>query len=154
MPAARTWRSTCCRGLKGRDADLLRVDGYWKSKNYGVAAELLEVIYAPTENAAPLTQADRMNIIKAAVGFVMIGDELGLSRLRSKFGELMAQTAEWPMFDFVTSDIVPSGVEFAKVAREISGLDSLNAFLASYRDTYAGGDAVTPAQAAKKPDEA
>ena len=140
--------------VKGRDADLLRVDGFWKSKNYGVAAELLEVVYAPGEVVAPLTQADRMNIIKAGVGFVMIGDGLGLSRLRSKFGELMAQTAEWPMFDFVTSDIVPSGVEFAKVAREISGLDSLNAFLASYHEAYAEGDAVTPARAARKPDEA
>ena len=58
------------------------------------------------------------------------------------------------MFDFVTSDIVPSGVEFAKVAREISGLDSLNAFLASYHEAYAEGDAVTPARAARKPDEA
>ncbi|MHB1110714.1 MAG: hypothetical protein ACYCZU_10410, partial [Devosia sp.] len=139
--------------VQGRDADLLRVDGYWKSKNYAVAAELLEVIYSPTEGGGALTQPARMNVIKAAVGFVMVGDRLGLSRLRSKFGEHMAQTAEWPMFDFVTGEIVPSSVEFAKVAREISGLDSLNAFLASYREMYAAGDVMTPAEAAP-PDEA
>lgn len=134
--------------VQGKDADLLRVDGYWKSKNYGLAAELLEVIYAPTESDGQLTQSARMNIIKAAVGFVLVGDGLGLSRLRSKFGEEMAQTAEWPMFDFVTGENTPSGVEFAKVAREISGLDSLNAFLASYREMYASGDVMTPAVAA------
>lgn len=139
--------------LQGRDADLLRVDGYWKSKNYAIAAELLEVIYSPTEGSGTLAQASRMNIIKAAVGFVMVGDRLGLSRLRSKFGEHMAQSAEWPLFDFVTGEIVPSSVEFAKVAREISGLDSLNAFLASYRETYATGDVMTPAEAAP-PDKA
>ncbi|WP_461386114.1 tetratricopeptide repeat protein [Devosia sp.] len=139
--------------VQGRDADLLRVDGYWKSKNYAVAAELLEVIYSPTEGGGALTQPARMNVIKAAVGFVMVGDRLGLSRLRSKFGEHMAQTAEWPMFDFVTGEIVPSSVEFAKVAREISGLDSLNAFLASYREMYAAGDVMTPVEAAP-PDEA
>jgi hypothetical protein len=139
--------------VAGRDADLLRVDGYWKSKNYAIAAELLEIIYSPTEGGEPLTQSGRMNIIKAAVGFVMVGDRLGLSRLRSKFGEQMAQSAEWPMFDFVTGEIVPSSVEFAKVAREISGLDSLNAFLASYREMYASGDVMAPAKAAP-PDEA
>lgn len=135
--------------VEGRDADLLRVDGYWRSKNYGVAAELIEVIYAPGEMTEPLGGADRMNIIKAGVGFVMVGDTLGLSRLRSKFGQQMSQSPEWPMFDFVTSDIAPSGVDFAKVAHEISGLDSLNAFLSTYRDMYAGGDPVAPARAAE-----
>ena len=135
--------------VEGRDADLLRVDGYWKSKNYSVAAELIEVVYALGAAAVPLTQEDRMNIIKAGVGFVMAGDPLGLSRLRSKFGEQMAQSAEWPMFNFVTGEVAASGVEFAKVAHEISGIDSLNAFLSTYRDMYSAGDAVTPAQAAR-----
>ena len=135
--------------VRGRDADLLRVDGYWKSKNYAVAAELIEVIYAPSEAAAPLTQADRMNIIKAGVGFVMAGDGLGLSRLRSKFGEQLAQSAEWPMFDFVTSEVMPSGSDFAKVAHEISGLDSLNSFLSAYRTMYAASGSVAPEQAAR-----
>lgn len=138
--------------VEGQDADLLRVDGYWKSKNYAVASELLEVIYAPVDRA-PLTQAARMNIVKAAVGFVMAGDRLGLSRLRSKFGEQMVQSAEWPMFDFVTGDIMPTSAEFAKVAREISGLDSLNAFLESYGAMYAERDVLAPSQAAP-PDNA
>lgn len=133
--------------VEGRDADLLRVDGYWKSRNYAAAAELLEVVYSPSAPGEALTQAARMNIIKAAVGFVMVGDRLGLSRLRSKFGEDIAQTAEWPMFDFVTDEIAPSSTEIAKVARQISGIDSLNAFLASYREMYAAGDVMTPAEA-------
>lgn len=138
--------------VQGQDADLLRVDGYWKSNNYAVAAELLEVVHSPVDGA-PLTQAARMNIIKAAVGFVMVGDRLGLSRLRSKFGEQMAQSAEWPMFDFVTGDIMPTSAEFAKVAREISGLDSLNAFLEAYREMYAERDVLAPSRAAP-PDNA
>ncbi len=43
-------------------------------------------------------QSDRMNIVKAAVGFVLAGDRLAVSRLRSKFSEPMAKTAEWSMF--------------------------------------------------------
>ncbi len=97
-------------------------------------------MYSPGAGRGPLTQRERTNIIKAAVGFVLAGDKLGLNRLRAKFGEEMAKTAEWPMFDFVTGDVVPTSIEFKKVAREVSGLDSLNAFLDSYRQMYAASD--------------
>jgi hypothetical protein len=130
--------------VKGRDADLLRVDGFWRSKNYGQAAELIEVVYSPGEGASELDQNGRMNIIKAAVGFVLVHDSMGLSRLRSKFGDVMAQSAEWGMFDYVTSDIAPTSAEFKQVARQVADIDSLNAFLSSYRQLYAGDDTMTP----------
>lgn len=129
--------------IEGRDADLLRVEGYWKSKNYGRAAELLEVMYSAGQDRQPLTQSERMNVIKAAVGFVLSDDRLALSRLRSKFADQMSQTPEWPMFDFVTGTVTVSSDEFKAVAREISGLDSLSSFLESYRRTYAeSGDMI------------
>jgi hypothetical protein len=136
--------------VTGRDADLLRVEGFWKSKNYDVAAELLEVMYSPGNTEEPMTQPVRMSIIKAAVGFVLSNDKLGLSRLRSKFGDAMSRTAEWPMFDFVTGEVSATSIEFRRVAREVSGLDGLNAFLDSYRSLYAASGSVTPDAAAEK----
>lgn len=130
--------------LKGRDADLLRVDGYWQAKNYVSAGELIEVMYSSGLHPERLVEEERMHIIRAAVGFVLAGDTLGLARLRSKFGDEMAKSAEWEMFDFVTKDISPTSIEFRKVAREVSGLDTLNAFLKSYSDTYAAADQMTP----------
>ena len=126
--------------LQGKDADLLRIDGYWKSKNYGLASEMLEVVYTPEAGAPQMTQAERLSVIKAAVGFVLANDKIGLSRLRSKLSDQMANSAEWPLFDYVTREIAPQSPEFRKAAREISGLDSLDAFLASYRALYADGD--------------
>jgi hypothetical protein len=128
--------------LDGREVDLLRIDAYWSLKTYDRAAELLEVAYEPG-NGRQMTRDQRMSIIKAAVGLVLANDRIGLSRLRSKFGEEMANSAEWPMFEFVTRDIVPRTVEFKKVAREVSGIDSLEAFLDAYRERYAD-DALTP----------
>lgn len=136
--------------VTGRDADLLRVEGFWKSKNYDVAAELLEVMYSPGNTDEPLTQPMRMNVIKAAVGFVLSNDKLGLSRLRSKFGDAMSKTEEWPMFDFVTGEVSATSIEFRRVAREVSGLDGLNAFLESYRSLYATGGGMMPDKAAEK----
>lgn len=131
--------------LQGRDADLLRVDGYWKSKNYGRAAGLLEVMHAPGTDVQQMTRQARLNVIKAAVGYVLAGDKLGVSRLRAKFSAQMANSAEWPLFDYVTQDVAPTNPEFRKVAREVAGIDSLEAFLASYRDLYASQDSVVPA---------
>ncbi len=134
--------------LRGHDADLLRIEGYWKSKNYAAAAELIEVMYSPGLHVAPLVQPERMRIVQAAVGFALANDRLALSRVRAKFSEQIAQTPEWPMFDFVTKGIAPESIEFRKVAREVSGLDTLNAFLETYRQMYAeGSDAMMVASA-------
>ena len=140
--------------VKGRDADLLRVDGFWKSKNYTQAAELIEVVYSPGQAGNELDQVGRMNVIKAAVGFVLANDALGVSRLRSKFADAMGKSAEWSIFNFVTSDIAPTSAEFKKVARQVADLDSLNAFLTSYREVYPGDEPMTPLEASPAPNAA
>jgi hypothetical protein len=61
----------------------------------------------------------------------------------------MAESPEWGLFDFVTSDVSPSSVEFRKLVREVSGLDSLNAFLKVYKQTYSSPDEPTPDQASE-----
>ena len=94
-----------------------------------------------------MTQQARMSVVRAAVGYVLSNDAIGLSRLRSKFSDPMSKSAEWPLFEFVTRDVAPQSLEFKKVAKEIAGLDSLDAFLASYRELYSGADAVLPQKA-------
>jgi hypothetical protein len=90
-----------------------------------------------------------MAVIRAAVGYVLADDTLGLSRIRGKFGDLMAQSAEWPMFDYVTGKITATSAEFQKVAQQVAGIDSLNAFLGAYRDLYGSEGAMTPLSATK-----
>lgn len=136
--------------LDGRDADLLRVDGYWKAKNYVAASGLLETIYSadPTE---PLTQDGRLNILKAAVGLVLADDKLGLSRLRQKFSDRLAQSAEWPMFDYITNpDASIDGLEFKAAAKAVANIDSVTGFLNSYRQVYPADSKLVPTAASKK----
>ena len=45
----------------------------------------------PQPGTPQMTQASRLNVIKAAVGYVLAGDKLGVSRLRSKFS-----ATRWP----------------------------------------------------------
>ncbi len=136
--------------VEGRDADLLRVDGYWKAKNYSAASDMIETIYS-ADATEPLNQAARMNIVKAAVGLVLADDTLGLNRLRTKFSDRMAQSPEWPMFDYITSPSVAlDGQEFKTAAKAVAGLDSVTAFLKAYRTLYPVDPAITPTEATKK----
>ena len=56
--------------LTGRDADVLRVEAYWKNQSYGMAAELLEAMHSAGNTERPLSQPVRMDVVKAGVGFV------------------------------------------------------------------------------------
>jgi hypothetical protein len=136
--------------LKGKDADYLRVDSYWKAKNYAQASELLEVLNTPAAGAPQMTQDQRMSVVKAAVGFVLAGDKLGVSRLRSKFSDQMAQSSEWPLFEYVTRDIEVQSTEFRKLAQDIASADSLDAFINSYRELYGKAAELAPDKAAAK----
>ena len=136
--------------LTGRDADLLRVDGYWKAKNYSAASDLIENVYSEDDTAV-LSQPARMNLIKAAVGLVLADDTLGLNRLRTKFSERMAQSQEWPMFDYITSpNASPVGLEFKAASKALAGIDTLTAFLNAYRQTYPADAALTLTAASTK----
>ena len=136
--------------VEGRDADLLRVDGYWKAKNYIAASDLIETIYS-RDATEDLTVAARMNVIKAAVGLVLANDTLGLNRLRSKFSERMAQSSEWALFDYITSPKAdPVGVEFKSAAKMVASMDSITAFLSAYRDIYHANDGLVPSAASQK----
>jgi hypothetical protein len=133
--------------LEGADADLLRIDANWRGKRYREAGELLEGLYATQVGNEAALSNGRGNLIKAAVAYALASDEIGLTRLRAKFSTMMAGVPEWPMFNFVTSRSAPSSYQFRAIAREIAGVDSLNAFLDAYRARYGDSDALMPLQA-------
>ncbi|MEO8756481.1 MAG: hypothetical protein ABI398_01835 [Devosia sp.] len=136
--------------VSGRDADLLRVDGYWKAKNFEAASGVIENMYS-ADLAEVLNQDGRLNIVKAAVGLVLANDTLGLNRLRSKFSDRLAQSPEWSMFDYITRpDVSVAGVEFKAAAKAVAGADSITGFLTAYRQIYPVDKTIAPASASKK----
>ncbi len=136
------------REMEGSDVAQLRIDAQWKAKRYSQAGEMIEALYTDPSDITRSQQA-RMGLIKAAVGYVLADDRFGLARLRSKFGEAMVTTPEWPMFDLVTGNISVTSVEFKTVASQVSGLEGINAFLAAYRETYGSGGALAPMTASQ-----
>ncbi len=134
--------------MSGRDADLLRVEANWAGGRYGQAGELIEAMY-PTAGLAA-TRQDRLNIVRAGVGYVLANDGFGRARLRERYAEMMATTPEWPLFDLVTTSLSPTGREITEIARQVAGIEAINAFLSAYRTNY-GGALVPQAAGAQGP---
>ncbi len=130
--------------LDGRDADLLRIDAFWREERFSDAAEQIEMIYSQRNTDIALSQPARMNLIKAAVGYVLGDDKIGLSRIRAKFSDQISASPEWPMFDYVTSSLTRSSADFREVAAQVAAIDSLSAFLNAYRQTYEPDGALSP----------
>ena len=132
------------RDMDGRDVELMRIDANWRAKRYVQASEMLEALYAEQADNGAMSQPARMGVIKAAVGFAMAGDTFGLARLRSKFGDVLVTSPEWAMFDLVTGNADITSLEFKTVASQVANVEGINAFLASYRDTYGPDGALAP----------
>ncbi len=137
------------RDMDGPDVVQLRIDANWRARRYDVAGGMIEALYAGELGRGPLTATARLGIIKAAVGYSLAGDALGLSRLRSKFGDAMVTTPEWPMFDLVSANPQITSLEFKQVASQVAGVEGIDAFLAAYRATYGADGALTPLSAAE-----
>lgn len=129
--------------LEGADVDLLRVDGYWRARNYSAAAGMIENVYSDDPDLQG--QLARLNVLKAAVGLVFVNDTIGLNRLRTKFAAGMATAAEWPLFDYITRpDASPTGMEFKAAARLVADVDTLKQFLDAYRRLYRPESGLVP----------
>lgn len=130
--------------MTGRDAELLKVEAHWAAGRYRMAAEIIERLYVPEQLDTPIQPSIRAHLVRAAVGYALDSDEIGLSRLRGKFADLMKPTPEWPVFEFVTGRAAPTTLKFREIAREIAATDTLGAFLKAYRDRYEPGGALSP----------
>src|SRR5690606_25656145 len=137
------------RDMDGPDVVQLRIDANWRARRYDVAGGMIEALYAGELGRGPLTPTARLGIIKAAVGYSLAGDGLSLSRLRSKFGDAMVTTPEWPMFDLVSANPQITSLEFKQVASQVAGVEGIEAFLAAYRATYGADGALTPLSASE-----
>jgi hypothetical protein len=149
--------------MKSHQAIRLRADILWAGKHWTKAAEQIELLYGERwKQFAPLSEAERIDILRAAIGYTLGDEPMDLARLRDKYAAKMADTPDRHAFDVVSAPIGASSNEFQTVARMVSGIDTLDAFLSDMRKRYPdsspvsddGGDAANKAAAAPKPEAA
>ena len=93
--------------IPGREAIRLRADILWGAQRWAEAAEQLELLYGTRwQEWAPLADTERADVLRAAIGFSLGEDSIGLGRFREKYAAKMADGPDKRAFDVIAT---PSG---------------------------------------------
>ena len=138
-------------GIQGHEATRLRADILWAAKRWRQAAEQIELLYGDRWRAeAPLSEAERVDILRAAIGYALGDEAIGLQRFRDKFTAKMADSPDRHAFEVVTAPTGPQGAEFKNVAQTVAGVNTLDAFLGDMRTRYPDANPASPESAAEQ----
>jgi len=100
--------------------DPLACDIQWAAKHWALAAEQIELLYGERwRQFEPLEDMERLDILRAAVGYALGDDVLGLNRFREKFAAKMGDGPDRRAFDVLTAPAAASDAEFGDVARAL-----------------------------------
>jgi hypothetical protein len=115
-------------------AGRLRADISWDSGNWSVAGGKAEEVLGDRYNVSgPLLPEERALIMRAAVAYSLAGDEAALDRLREHYSAKMDASPDGKAFAIVSENIDRQGVAFRDLAKQIAGIDSLQAFMADFK---------------------
>jgi len=123
--------------LQGRDATRLRADINWSARRWDAAADQIELLLAKRwSDWGPLTPSERMDVLRAGIGYALANDALGLGRLHEKFAAKMSEGPDRHAFDVVTAKAGTSSPEFREVAKKVAASDTLFDFLKDLKTRY------------------
>ena len=90
--------------LDSREAIRLRSDILWSAKRWRAAAEQIEMLYGERwKDFTPLTEPERFDILRAAIGYSLGDEPLGLARFRERYAPIMMNTPDGRVFDVVSA---------------------------------------------------
>jgi hypothetical protein len=138
--------------MTSREAIRLRADILWASRRWRDAAEQIESFYGDRwRDFTPLNETERFDILRAAIGYALSDEAIGLARFREKYSAKMADTPDRRAFDIVSAPIGTGAAEFKDVAQKVASIDSLDAFLRDMRKRYPDSPGASQDGAAAKP---
>ncbi len=115
--------------IDSHEAIRLRSDILWAARRWRAAAEQIEILYGDRwKDFAPLTETERFDILRAAIGYSIGEEPIGLARFRERYSAKMADTPDRRAFEIVTAAAGSGGAEFQDIAKKIAGADSLEIF--------------------------
>jgi hypothetical protein len=123
--------------IENREAIRLRADILWAAKRFGEAAEQIELLHGERwRDFAPLSDIERADLLRAAIGFAFAGDAIGMGRLKEKYEAKMMESPDRRAFEIATAPHDAKGPEFGELARAVTAFGSLDAFLRDMRSRY------------------
>src|SRR4029078_6981466 len=118
---------------QAEDTKRLRADIYWESGNWALAGQKSEDLLGNRwRDVGPLSDAERSQLLRAAVAYSLANDETSLARVRDHFAAKMKGTPDANLFQVLSADIDQHGVAFRDAAARIASLDTLEAFMKDF----------------------
>ncbi len=118
---------------QGDDTKRLRADIYWESGNWAIAGQKAEEMLAGrAADAAPLTDNERAEVMRAAVAYSLANDGASLARLRGQFSAKMKPTPDANLFAVLSADLDQHGLAFRDAAAKIASIDTLESFMKDF----------------------
>jgi tetratricopeptide (TPR) repeat protein len=129
--------------IAGPEAGRLRADILWAAHRWREAAEQIELLYGDRwAQFAPLDDVERTDILRAAAGYALGEDALGLGRFRERYAGKMGEGPDRRAFNVITEPVDASGADFRAVAHAVAAVDTLSGFLRDLRARYPGTGAL------------
>jgi tetratricopeptide (TPR) repeat protein len=123
--------------ITGPESSRLRSDILWSAHRWREAAEQIELNYGDRwTEFAPLNDMERSDILRAAAGYALGEDSLGLARFRERYAGKMGEGPDRRAFDVITEPVDASGADFRAVAHSVAAVDTLYSFLRDLRARY------------------
>lgn len=124
-------------GETGPEIERLRADIYWQGRRWREAGEAFERILGERwRGRDPLSDKDRLDVLRAAISYGLSDETLSLDRLRGKFAAKMADSEDASTFAFLTAPGSSRTRQFRDVTRTVANADTLMEFLEEYRKRY------------------
>jgi hypothetical protein len=139
--------------IAGPEAGRLRSDILWAAHRWREAAEQIELVYGDRwKEFVPLTGVERSDILRAAAGYALAEDSLGLGRFRERYAAKMGEGPDRRSFDVITEPVDAGGTDFRAAAHAVAAVDTLNGFLRDLRARYPETGGLPPRPAPPRPD--
>jgi tetratricopeptide (TPR) repeat protein len=131
--------------VAGREAIRLRSDIFWAARRWRESAEQIELYYGERfRDFKPLNAVEKSDVIRAAVGYALADDSIGLSRFREKYAPLMSESSDRLAFDIASKPAAASSAEFAEIAKLAASVDTLDGFLREMKQRFPDATARAP----------
>ncbi|MCF2524366.1 tetratricopeptide repeat protein [Bradyrhizobium sp. G127] len=123
--------------VAGREAIRLRSDIYWASRRWRESAEQLELLYGDRwRDFQPLSAAEKSDVIRAAIGYALAEDAIGLARFREKYDAKMDGGPDRAAFDLASKPAAANSADLAMIAKMAATIDTLDGFLREMKTRF------------------
>ncbi|KMO31636.1 hypothetical protein VQ03_26875, partial [Methylobacterium tarhaniae] len=124
-------------GNDSPEAAHLRGDILWGARRWREAGEAHEALLGMRwRDPGPLSDAERADVMRAAIGYALAEDTLSLDRLRTKYTQKMADSPDARTFGLVAAPNASGTVAFRSIVRQATSAETLTEFLRAYRARY------------------